>query len=221
MEILITIDSIHIGGPQSITDESGTWRSSIFRQPVTGPVELGPRGLAGDQVTDTENHGSPDQAVCCHPLDHYDYWNDFYDLKGTDRAVGAGSVGENWTLFAADEAEICVGDVYRVGSTRVQVSGPRMPCSKQERKLQLPDFGKRTRETLRTGFYLRVLTPGAVQVGDAWRLEDRPREGMTLRVINFCAYHQFDPILAHRLVDAPELAASWRRLFRRKLAGAA
>jgi len=221
MDMLITIDSIHIGKPQTITDESGTWRSSIFRQPVTGPIELGERGLAGDQVTDTRHHGTPDQAVCCHSLDHYPYWNDFYDLLGTDSALRPGAVGENWTLLAADEAEICIGDIYRVGSARVQVSGPRVPCSKQERKLSLPDLVKRTRETLRTGFYLRVLTPGTVQAGDAWRLDDRLRPGLTLRVVNFCSYHQFDAVLAHRLVDTPELAASWRDRLRRELAGAA
>jgi MOSC domain-containing protein YiiM len=63
------------------------------------------------------------------------------------------------------EADVCVGDVFVVGSARVQVSGPRYPCAKQERKLGLPDFLRRTMATRRTGFYLRVLTPGTVQAG--------------------------------------------------------
>ncbi len=68
----ITIHSIFVGQPQTINDASGTWRSSIFREMVEGPVELTVRGLAGDQVTDTDNHGRLGyQQVCCHPLDHY------------------------------------------------------------------------------------------------------------------------------------------------------
>lgn len=50
------------------------------------------------------------------------------------------------------------GDVYRTGTAIVQVSGPRMPCGKQERKLVLPGFLKRTTDSMRTGFYLRAQT---------------------------------------------------------------
>lgn len=68
---MIKIPAIHIGQPQTISDEQGDWRSSISRRPLSGPVELGLRGLAGDRVTDTKHHGTPDQAVCCHLLEHY------------------------------------------------------------------------------------------------------------------------------------------------------
>ena len=44
-------------------DKRGAWRSAIFRTPAVGPIELGLRGLAGDQVANTENHGSPDQRA--------------------------------------------------------------------------------------------------------------------------------------------------------------
>jgi len=211
---MITIHSIHIGQPQTITDESGVWQSSIFRQPVPGPLHLGLRGLAGDKVTDKKNHGSPDQAVCCHSFDHYSYWNNFYQTT----TFAPGGVGENWTLLDADEGAICVGDVYKVGSARVQVSGPRMPCTKPARKLQRPDLQKRTLETLRTGFYLRVITPGMVEAGDQWQLEEQPNPTLSLYAVNHCAYHEFDPALAHQLINTPQLATSWVRLFRRKQA---
>ena len=215
---MITIHTILIGKPQTLTDEQGTWQSSIYRQPVQGAIALGLRGLEGDQVTDTRHHGSPDQAVCCHTLGHYDYWNDVYGLAKTDKALGPGAVGENWTLTEADEAEICVGDIYAVGEARVQVSGPRYPCAKQERKLQLPGYLKQILETLRTGFYLRTLTPGLVQAGDSWTLEARPQPGLTLRAVNACVHHQLDPELAQRLLNTPELAKGWQDIVRHKLA---
>jgi len=95
---MIRIHTLLIGQPQTITDEQGTWRSAIFRTPVGEPIELHQRGLAGDQVADTDNHGSPDQAVCCHPLVHYQYWNNVYGLTHPGATLGPGSVGENWTL---------------------------------------------------------------------------------------------------------------------------
>ncbi|HEX6290485.1 MAG TPA: MOSC domain-containing protein [Herpetosiphonaceae bacterium] len=214
---MITIHSILIGQPQTITDEQGIWESSIFRTPVTGAIELTTRGLLGDHVTDTERHGTPDQAVCCHLLAHYDHWNAAYNLTDPQSMLGPGSVGENWTLVGIDENTSCIGDIYSVGTAQVQISGPRVPCWKQERKLKLPDFLKQTRETLRTGFYLRVLQPGVVQPGDQLRLEARPLPDLTQNRINVCAHHALDVAFAERLLETPELAAGWKRILRYKL----
>jgi MOSC domain-containing protein YiiM len=214
---MITIQAIFIGQPQTITDDQGTWQSSIFRIPVAEAIELTPRGLAGDQVTDTKNHGTPDQAVCCHPVDHYAFWNTAYELAAPNR-LQSGSVGENWTLSGIDEATSCIGDVYTVGTAQVQITGPRVPCWKQERKLNLPAFHKRTLETLRTGFYIRVLTPGVVRPGDHWQLEDRPNPEITQHRVNVCAHHDFDVAFAHALLDVPELGSGWRMILNYKLA---
>lgn len=211
------IDTLLIGQPQTITDERGTWRSTIFRTPIIEPVRLDQRGLVGDQVADTENHGTLDQAVCCHPLIHYDYWNSVYALDNDTRRMGPGSVGENWTLTDVREEEVCVGDIYLVGSARVQVSAPRYPCSKQERKVRLQGFLRQTMETLRTGWYLRVVEPGIVQAGDRLMLKDRPRPELTIQHINANMHTNFDPVYAEQLLEVPELANGWKRILRYKL----
>jgi MOSC domain-containing protein YiiM len=208
-----------IGRPRTHVDERGkSWRSAIFREPVAGPLELGPRGLAGDQVADSENHGSPDQAVCCHPLAHYAYWNEHYRLAGTDRLLGPGGVGENWTIEGAEERDVCVGDVFAVGGARVQLSAPRYPCTKQERKTRLPDLMTRTMETLRTGWYLRVLDPGPVQAGDVLALVLRPNPGVTIERVDANMFRVFDEVFARELLELPELSAGWKRIVRMKLA---
>ena len=209
---MIRIHTQSIGQPQLHQDSHGQWASAIFRTPVAGPVELRTRGLVGDQVADTANHGSLGQAVCCHPLAHYAHWNTEYGLTDPDRMLGAGSVGENWTLTDLTEADVCIGDTVAVGTARVQVSGPRYPCTKQERKVGLPGFLKRTKATLRTGFYLRVLTPGVVQAGDEWRLEERLYPDLTIHAINACGHHTFDPALARYAMTVPELADGWKRI---------
>src|SRR5690554_5536641 len=132
---MLTIHSIYTGQPQTFHDEHGTWQSSIYRTRVEGAIELGERGLAGDQVSDVKHHGSPSQAVCCHLLEHYQFWNDHYGMSLTP-----GNVGENWTLSGAGEDEICINDIYRVGTARVRVSGPRVPCFKQARRVGRADW---------------------------------------------------------------------------------
>jgi MOSC domain-containing protein YiiM len=215
---VIHIHTMLIGQPHTYTDARGkTWRSAIFRAPVDGPLELGARGLAGDQVADTQNHGSPDQAICCHPLAHYAYWNERYQLAGSDRMLGAGGVGENWTIAGADESDVCIGDVFDVGTARVQVSAPRYPCTKQERKVGLKGFTNATMETLRTGWYLRVVTPGVVQAGDRLALVMRPNPGVSLRRVNAHMFHEFDDATARELLEVPELSQGWKRIIRMKL----
>ena len=172
----------------------------------------------GDQVADTINHGTLDQAVCCHPLDHYAYWNEFYQLT-SDRALGPGSVGENWTLRGATEHDLFIGDVFRVGEAVVQVSAPRYPCTKQDRKLGLHDFQKRTTETLRTGLYLRVLEGGFVQVGDELRLEARPHPDISVQQVNEHCHHLSDRDFGQRLIALPELSAQWKRIVHYKVTG--
>ena len=201
----ITIHSIFVGQPQTINDASGTWRSSIFREMVEGPVELTARGLAGDQVTDTDNHGRLGyQQVCCHSLDHYTYWNARLDMR-----LRPGSVGENWTLENADEAAICLNDTYRVGTATVQVSIPRVPCSKQAKRVGRTDWMNLTIDELRTGFYLRVREAGFVQAGDEWELVERLYPWATVHALNKLSYRGGEQTLAEQFLDIPNFHPGW------------
>jgi MOSC domain-containing protein YiiM len=215
---MVCIEAIFVGEPQSITDEKGTWFSAIYRAQVSGPIELWERGLLGDGVADTKNHGRLGQAVCVHPIKHYDFWNESYDLRGAQR-LGPGSVGENWTISGGDEATIFCGDVYRVGTTIVQVSGPRGPCSKQERKLRLDGFLKRTIDSLRTGFYLRVLQPGIVSAGQPWELEDRLKDPVSVFLVNQAAYREVNRELIRSIVAAEGVVEAWKAMLVARLNG--
>lgn len=214
---MITIQRQFIGQPQTMTDERGIWRSAIFRSPTAEPVFLQTRGLAGDQVADTRHHGSPDQAVCCQPLTHYEFWNTFYKLHREEAKLGPGSVGENWTLTNSSEADFAIGDIFRVGETVVQVSAPRYPCTKQERKLKLPSFFNEVLTTMRTGFYLRVLQAGMVQAGDELRLLERPNPIFTIQLINQHTLGEPDKLIAQQMLELPELAEGWKKIIERKL----
>jgi len=210
---VIRIEAIFVGEPQNITDEKGIWFSAICRKPVHGPIELRERGLAGDRVADTKNHGRPGQAVCVHPIAHYDFWNAAYDLDG-DHRLGPGSVGENWTISGGDEETVFCGDVYRVGTAIVQVSGPRMPCWKQERKLALGGFLKRTIDSMRTGFYLRVLQPGRLNTGDTWDLENRFSDAISVSLVNQAAYREVEPDIFERIMRAEGVVPEWKKILR-------
>jgi MOSC domain-containing protein YiiM len=205
------VHSIFIGQPKMITDKRGTWRSSIYRDKVDGPVQLEMRGFVGDKATQPF-HGTPDLAVCGHLLDHYRFWNEHYGMN-----LQPGGVGENLTLENITEDEICIGDVVNIGTAVLQISAPRLPCQTQARRVGRRGWVKLTLKELRPGIYLRVLEPGTLQAGDEFRLLERPNPQATMTAFNRCYHHEFDPELAHQCTTMPGLMPWWQKRFAQKL----
>jgi MOSC domain-containing protein YiiM len=202
--------AIFVGGPKTLVDARGEWRSSIARDRVDGPAQLEIRGFAGDQATQSY-HGSPEIAVCIHAQNHYDFWN-----RTLQMSLQPGAVGENITFDTWDDSSICVGDVLRIGTARIQISAPRSPCENQARFVGRPDWVKRTIQTLRTGMYARVLEAGTLQAGDPIILQARHNPGLTIRELNACVYHTYDAALAECFIAAEGLMDWWKQRLRDK-----
>ena len=205
------LDAIYVGLPKTITDDQGTWTSSIYHDRIEGPIELRKKGLVGNRVAQPY-HGGPDAAVCVHLRDHYRFWNEQYDM-----ALSPGYVGENFVLDNITTDQICVGDMVRIGSALVQVSGPRIPCANLARRIGRTDWVKLTVRENRTGFYLRVLEPGMVASGDAWDVQERLNPDGSIPAINRCAYLDFDPAFARQITQMEGLDPGWKDLFGEKL----
>ena len=206
------IHAVFAGGPKTIHDAGGAWVSSILREPVSGPISVTQRGIDGDAVAQPY-HGSADAAVCAHLMDHYDFWNAHQGMH-----LDAGMVGENLTLDGIREDEICAGDVVRIGTTLLQVSGPRIPCANLARRIGRADWAALTLRENRTGFYLRVLEPGHLAAGDLWLRCERPAPEATIPAINRCIFLDFDPRFAERMQQMEGLGEYWKQRAREKLA---
>jgi MOSC domain-containing protein YiiM len=204
------IAAVFVGGPKTLSDDRGEWRSSIARDRVSGVAELEVRGFVGDQVTQSY-HGSLETAVCLHSLTHYCFWNSTLQM-----ALQPGAVGENLTFDEADDSNVCVGDVFRIGSAHIQISAPRTPCENQARHIGRSDWVKRTIEELRTGMYARVLIPGTLQAGDQVVLEARPNPGLTVYALNHCYYRDCRPEIVERFGAAEGLMDWWKQRLRER-----
>lgn len=205
------VEAVFVGRPKTITDDQGTWVSSILRDPVVGCIEVGQRGIVGDAVAQPY-HGSPDAAICAHLLDHYLFWNAHLGMR-----LEPGMVGENVTLADITEDQVCAGDVISVGTAILQVSGPRIPCANLARRIGRSDWVTLTLNELRTGFYLRVLQPGSIQRGEPWMLRERPSPSGSIPAINRCMFHTFDPEYARRMQEMQGLGEWWKEQARKKL----
>ncbi len=195
-----------------MTDARGTWTSSIYRDAVPGPILAQPGGLVGDKVAQPY-HGGPDADICVHLLDHYHFWNERYSMN-----LQPGFVGENFTLDGIGEDNICVGDLVRVGTTLIQVTGTRTPCATLARRIGRPDWVKLTIRENRTGFYCAVIEAGIVETGDSWQLQERFNPDGSIPALNRCFFLEFDPVYAQRVTQMKGLATWWKEQFAEKLA---
>lgn len=189
------------------------WRSGFLKRSITAPAQLGPLGLEGDAQADLVNHGGPDKAVCVYPAAHYPYWRSALGLPG----LSHGAFGENFTLDGVAEDVVCIGDVLHIGSATVQISQPRQPCWKLARRWRVKDLAVQVEQTGRTGWYFRVLQPGAVAPGQALTLADRPHPEWPVALANRIMHHRKeDRTAAGALAACPALSASWRESLARR-----
>lgn len=204
--------SIQVGTPRTVGTPGAPDRmereftSAIWKSPVAGPVHLGRLGLAGDAVADTGVHGGPDQAVLMYAAAHYDRW-----AQELGHRLEPGAFGENLLVEGLDEETACIGDVYRIGDLRLQVSHPRQPCATLARRHQVPDMVALVRANGRSGWYLRVLDEGPLEAGAPVRRLDQPNPAWSVRRAARAMLHRDrNPPEAAALAECPGLSAEWR-----------
>lgn len=193
------------------------WTSAIVKEPIVGPVYIGPTNLAGDEQADLVHHGGVDKAVLAYSLDHYPGWRELYP----ERDFSPGAFGENLSVAGVQEADCCVGDVIAIGECVLEISQPRQPCWKLSRRWNLAQLAAKVQTTGRSGWYLRVLSAGVIEAGQSLRLIARPHPEFTIawanRVMHHKPYQAADDL---RLAACPPLSASWKEsLLKRAMRG--
>ncbi|MBX3415131.1 MAG: MOSC domain-containing protein [Pirellulales bacterium] len=213
--------SIQVGLPQEYGGAGAAdpldrrWTTGFFKEAVTGPVFLGRTNLAGDGQADLVHHGGPDKAVLAYSADHYPAWRQTLAVP----AFPFGAFGENFTVANLTEADVCIGDVWRVGQeVVVQVSQPRQPCWKLARRWRIKPLAHEVQQSGRTGWYFRVLEEGFVQAEMPLVLLERSHPAWTVERANHVMHtdkHDFDA--AAQLGAISALSANWRATLRRRI----
>lgn len=153
--------------------------TAIAKQARSGPVNVGPMGLAGDEQADLSVHGGLSKAVYAYGAGHYAFWQTVRAQARVslwDEPLSPGSVGENLTVDGLDEALLWIGDRLVLPGCVLAVSEPRMPCFKFGAAMGFAQAGKLMSQSGYCGAYLAVIEPGTVQAGDVIELAPGPRE---------------------------------------------
>lgn len=206
-----TIESLNIGLPAKELFHGREVTTAICKKPVQGPLNLGRLGFEGDGVADLKHHGGSDKAVCVYSVEHYPFWE-----KALGVTLPPAPFGENLSVSGLHEDDVCVGDIFQLGTAEVQVSQPRQPCRTLAARYGRNDMTKLVVNSGRTGFYLKVLKEGAVQRGDRLVLRERDPRRVPISFANRIFHHDRDNRSGiDRVLGVPALSESWRKSFRK------
>jgi MOSC domain-containing protein YiiM len=207
-----SVGAILIG--KAILMEGRNARTAIAKKKCDGTHLVNSHGLVDDEQGDSSRHGGVEKAIHHYPFDHYPAWQ--ADLAGDAPLLRQpGAFGENISSLGMTEQNCCIGDIYRVGTTVLQVSQARQPCWKLNVRFNRTDMARRVQETKRTGWYYRVLTPGAITAGEPFALLERPYPQWTLARLLDVFYDKslcLDRRILEEIAVLEPLSLSWRKI---------
>jgi len=194
----------------------GEEKSGIFKLERKGPVFVGKTGLDSDERV-YHDHGGIDRAVHQYDPDHYPAWRE-QDPPHSE-LFQMGAFGENFCATNMTEANVCIGDIFRVGEdVLLQVSEPRNPCYKLNIRFEWPKALNRIQRAGKVGWNYRVLQTGLVCQGDSITLVERPHPRWSVMNVQRVIQAKSVPLhLLNECANLEILTAKFRNRAQRRL----
>ena len=195
--------SVNVAEIREIPYRGHMIKTGIWKFPVDGRVRVEGVQVDGDTQADLRVHGGEFQAVYAYGREDYDWW-----AGELGRDMPPGTFGENLTVEGMDLTNATVGERWRIGSTVLEVSLPRIPCFKLGKKMEDPRFLKRFGAARRPGSYFRIVEEGELGAGDEIEMLEKPSHGVTIGLLYETKMH--DQTLATKILEAKdELPEGW------------
>lgn len=151
---------------------------SGIRNQAVDELQIDLSEIPGDEVHNLKYHGGDHRVVHHYTEEHYQHLiAKFPDIA--DRFI-PGSYGENIYTKGLTETDLCIGDIFSMGTAKVQVTASRQPCATINRSYEDNRVLKEIMKSGRTGWFYRVLKPGIVRPGDYLELLERPFPNLKL-----------------------------------------
>lgn len=206
--------SVNVGQPREIEWHGRMIRTAVFKTPVEGRVRVRRINLDGDAQADLQGHGGEHRAVMVYQIESLRYWSQ--TLQCNDFACG--QFGENLTVEGMADADVCIGDRFRIGSAVFEVTQPRVTCWRVGISTGFPEMPALLVSHKRPGFYFRVIQEGDVGAGDAIEKIADGDQKMSVADIDGLLYLRDHP--KDKLQSAlriPALSNAWQESFQHLL----
>jgi ferredoxin-NADP reductase/MOSC domain-containing protein YiiM len=209
-----TLLSVNVGLPKDVAWQGHTVHTGIWKQSVDGPRMVRRLNVDGDGQGDLGGHGGEQRAVFVYQIQSYDYWQSHFGRDDFEY----GQFGENFTVDGLADAEVCVGDRYRIGAAEFEVTQPRVTCFRVGLRLGEPEMAALLVAHHRPGFYLRVITEGEVEAGDEIVRTRVGPHSISIADVDALLYlPDRDEVRLRAAVDIPALSPGWQQSFRELL----
>lgn len=206
------IHTLAIGMPKELHYSNGRSMITGIEKRKVQEVYLSARGFEGDDVADKKHHGGPDRAVCLYPAEHYIQWE-----QELGKPLPTAAFGENLTVTNMLEADICIGDIYKIGNAIIQVTQGRVPCSTIDKYAEANILLKRLIETGYTGFLARVLEEGTICADSKIELVEKHPEGISVLHCNEVYFKNKDALAMKRIQVVDALAEDWKQKLEKRI----
>jgi MOSC domain-containing protein YiiM len=158
----------------------GEWTGSegktgIDKRAAFSPVHFANEEVTGDVVVDRNHHGGYDQAVYAYAREDADWWE-----KELGQSIANGRFGENLTTSGIDVNGALVGERWKIGTTILEVSQPRIPCRVFAGFWQRPTLIKEFMAFGKPGTYLRIIQEGHISAGDEIEVVSKPVHNVSI-----------------------------------------
>ncbi|HEY4144383.1 MOSC and FAD-binding oxidoreductase domain-containing protein [Pinirhizobacter sp.] len=212
---MASVVSVNVGLPRDVPWQGKVVRTAVFKQPVSGRVMVHTLNIDGDGQADKAGHGGPNRAVMVYQIQSYRYWEAF--LKRPPLELG--QFGENLTIDGLPDAEVFIGDRYRIGNAEFEVTQPRVTCYRVGLRMNHPQMPSLLVSHHRPGFYFRVLKEGDIGAGDLIEKIGEGPERFSVADIDALLYLPgHDVPTLERALRIPALSQGWQSSFEDMLA---
>lgn len=189
---------------------SNRFLSSINRTQQQVSVQLYFDQLEGDSVTDTIHHGGVNRVLHQYALSSYDFFKKEYPAQA--HLFKPGSIGENICTEYWDDNNVCIGDIFQLGTSKIQVTEPRKPCRTIDMKYGIKGIARKIQEFQKAGWFYKVLEEGSFGPNDEMiRLENNWPELTVAKVTKELLVERTNSKLLNVLSNHPILSDNWRK----------
>jgi MOSC domain-containing protein YiiM len=211
---LMQVISVNVGQPKEVVWKGQTVVTGMFKEAVEGRIAVRRLNLAGDRQADLTVHGGLEKAIYAYPAEHFPFWREQFP----EMELPWGMFGENLTITGLLEDTVHIGDHFQVGSAKLMVTQPRLPCYKLGIKFGRDDILKRFLRSGMTGFYFAVLEEGEVAAGDSISLSNRDDHQIKVAdIVRLYRQDKYNLDLIRRVVAVEALPEEWRDYFQQRI----
>jgi hypothetical protein len=205
--------SVNLGMPREVEWDGRMVLTGIFKSSVAEKLPVRRLKIEGDGQANLAVQGGPDKAVHACPSEHYGPWGERLGYELTP-----GIFGENLSTEGLLQDAVHIGDEFRVGTARLVVTQPRMPCFKLGIRFGDPGWSNPSCMLESRG----SISPSwrRARSAPATRSSASPRKGRGSpwpRCSVSWSIETPPPAALRRLLDVRSLAAVWRKTLEKHL----